>query len=539
MANRFECFRCKSIIKRTVETCTKCLRDFHPKCTNASCHRIYDDQNNLVQCTGPYEIFKLQPEGKKVFKRRRTIEVEYDKDEIEDENDSNQYSHSQELINNSQESINNLQINYQLQNSNNSKSQKNTKDNTSNNIISTQVNSSQETDKTQNNSNPQTYDQLQLLRQEIASIRSFIEETVRKEIRELKTTLTGNIALELNKSTEPLKRDIMEVKNLCNSLLYSNQQCQNNITDPSITKKTNNVNSKNERIVITPLQQQRSQDTLNKLKNSIDVVKLGVGVDKIVTKPSGEIVINLEKNNNNTTFSTEIKNVLGDEFKVSAVDKVLPKIKIIGLEKDLLQMNENEFLDILFKQNELEIPTEKTDNHLHSCVNNNNSNNFSDDDYGFNNNDNVNNINQCREKIFCNNSNIKIVKRYGTKTGYGSAIISVDSKIHKKILQNNKVKIGWRNYRVFDYINVTRCFNCWGFNHFKDKCTKKERCRICAENHNEKECQSNVKNCTNCQNINNNSETSCPTDHVATDLNCYSYKKILDKIKLNNLSNTQ
>lgn len=76
------CFRCKKKICRTVECCTVCLRDFHPRCSNSTVHKIFDKENKLVSCPGPFEIFNLKTSGKKEFKRRRTISNNYDAEEL-------------------------------------------------------------------------------------------------------------------------------------------------------------------------------------------------------------------------------------------------------------------------------------------------------------------------------------------------------------------------------------------------------------------------------------------------------------------------
>ncbi|XP_057339376.1 uncharacterized protein LOC130676884 [Microplitis mediator] len=54
------CSRCKKIIGRVVMNCKICLKDFHPGCADSNCHKIYDINNQLVRCNGPYTTYEVQ-----------------------------------------------------------------------------------------------------------------------------------------------------------------------------------------------------------------------------------------------------------------------------------------------------------------------------------------------------------------------------------------------------------------------------------------------------------------------------------------------
>lgn len=71
---RYTCARCKKGIIRSVESCNKCLKDFHPCCIKA--HKIFNQDGHLVPCDGKRELLNLNPTGKKEFKRRSTFEFE-------------------------------------------------------------------------------------------------------------------------------------------------------------------------------------------------------------------------------------------------------------------------------------------------------------------------------------------------------------------------------------------------------------------------------------------------------------------------------
>ncbi|CAD6238597.1 GSCOCG00012541001-RA-CDS [Cotesia congregata] len=125
---------------------------------------------------------------------------------------------------------------------------------------------------------------------------------------------------------------------------------------------------------------------------------------------------------------------------------------------------------------------------------------------------------------------VKLIKKYTTTSGFGSIILEVSTEIHQAIVNNRKVKLGWNNYNVYNYINILRCFKCWGFDHLATNCNREVVCRLCTENHRENECKSNIKKCINCVKVKNKSKDFIhDPDHCATDRNCSVYLKLLER----------
>lgn len=468
----YTCFRCKKNIGRTVESCTVCLKDFHPKCTNSSCHRIFDKKNNLVPCTGPYEIYRLQPTGKKEFRRRRTMSAEYNDDELDD------------VLNQNKDNVNCI-------------------DSTEMESDQLKTRNDQNVSQTQVLLNP-SIDQID---NQILSISSkvwsanninnenmgdYIKRCIKNEVAELKSLVKAVIVKEIVKVTDTFKEELVELKNLI--ITMSTNKNQNlhpntihNNTYSAVAKT--NVNKNIERIVIKPLSDQNGIDTLNQIKKNIDVVNLGIGVSKIVSRPTGKVIIDLDREIDKVTLTKEIESKLGDTFEVITHTKKLPKLKIVGLHKELIEMDDKVLINNLCKQNNLNKEQSSEQDKCNSSKNNGCSENNG------------------------NNNSIRIIKRYLTKNDYGTVLLEVNPSIHRQILNNNRIKIGWRNYKVFNYINIIRCFNCWGYNHFKNKCTKKKVCRICADNHDEKNCHNNLKKCVNCMEMKKKSKIEWSIDH--------------------------
>lgn len=459
MADRsYTCARCKKIISRVVESCTSCLKDFHPGCTNQ--HKIFDQNNILIQCPGPTEIFNIRSTGKKIYKRRRTISANYEQDEI-------------------------VNIN----------------DNSNNNYVNNEIIDC-ETASTLDNKIDVIFDKLDhIYTKNLNVLKDYIKKLIEDEMCELKSSIRATIQQELRKNSEDIKNEVVSIRK---SIGISQM---NNTVDPRSTismtnKKYSSVvkqgNSSNvERISVKPINEQSNDITVAQIKNSVDVVKLGIGVQRIMNKPNGQVFIDVDKEADKVILAQEIKDKLGSTYNVTAFRKKKPKLKIVGLEKELLQIDDHTFIEDLYK------------------------------------------INNLCDTISSKNST-KIIKKYLNKQNLGSMILEVSPEIHKVILENSRIKFGWRLYKVYDYVNIVRCFKCWGFNHFKSKCTNQETCRKCADHHKESDCKSDFDKCINCCNFNKKHKTSDLTiDHKATDICCGIYNRLVHKEKANILHHNQ
>ena len=64
-------------------------------------------------------------------------------------------------------------------------------------------------------------------------------------------------------------------------------------------------------------------------------------------------------------------------------------------------------------------------------------------------------------------------------------VVEVGSLVRRKIFKT-KLKIGWHIWNAEDYVVVSRCFKCSGYNHKASDCRGVETCPLCAGGHNSK-----------------------------------------------------
>jgi len=77
---------------------------------------------------------------------------------------------------------------------------------------------------------------------------------------------------------------------------------------------------------------------------------------------------------------------------------------------------------------------------------------------------------------------------YKTKRHTRNIVIDVSAHTPKKLI-DNKVKKGWINCSIEDYLVATRYFRYSRFNHRMRDCRGTETCPLYADNHNLKECK--------------------------------------------------
>jgi len=100
------------------------------------------------------------------------------------------------------------------------------------------------------------------------------------------------------------------------------------------------------------------------------------------------------------------------------------------------------------------------------------------------------------------------------------------------MLEEEKIKIGWKICKVQNYIGILRCFKCCGYYHFAKDCTKEEICGICAEKHATKGCKREIKKCVNCEEkIKVFKIKNLNLNHSPFDTDCLCYKKKMEKQK--------
>lgn len=332
---KYTCARCNKHITRMVESCTYCLRDFYPKCASDKSYRIFDQNNELVPCPGPFEIHNLKPSGKKKFRRRRTLSGGYNKDEIE--------------------LIKDISIDKNDDDSNNNNIDARSTDNMTRNITS--------------NINESSYDDHRCIKIVINIISKMeninkiniekIEETVKKYVRleviNLIDVIKDNIHTEFASLINEMKGEINILKEQIKTTAASIDLTNNGVVGNEIHSSLNKSKYRhvNERIIVRQTTNKNDPRILDEITSKINVEKLAVGVNKIVSKPNGNVVIDLEREADKKTLSNEIRNTFGELYKISDIKKKNPLLKIVLSDINVFQIDNEIIRTNLYKQNKI------------------------------------------------------------------------------------------------------------------------------------------------------------------------------------------
>lgn len=121
------------------------------------------------------------------------------------------------------------------------------------------------------------------------------------------------------------------------------------------------------------------------------------------------------------------------------------------------------------------------------------------------------------------------------KTNSVSATLSLDMSTFKRVLFAKRVFVGWHSCRVYQQVDVLRCFKCNEYGHIAKSCTSAVFvCPLCAENHRLEECKSSDRlKCINCVRNNEKYKTSCDVNHSAMSMKCPILSEKTEKRKNN------
>jgi hypothetical protein len=230
-------------------------------------------------------------------------------------------------------------------------------------------------------------------------------------------------------------------------------------------------------VILQPKVLQDSLSTMKNLKEQINLAEVGVGITKIKHLKNGGISVACNNADEKIKLETEAKKKLGDAYSVKKTILYNPKIKIVGFSEEL---NEENLRNCLIQQNL-----------------------------------SLKNISGTFKLITCK----KMKKNY-------LAIIEVDPLTFADFMKMESVCIGWNICKVYEHVNVLRCFKCGGFNHTSEKCKEDvSKClNCCEEGHDEKDCNNNSV-CVNCLKLNKSNNLNLKVDHSRFNYSCEVYKK--------------
>lgn len=286
-------------------------------------------------------------------------------------------------------------------------------------------------------------------------IQASVEE-VRKEVKNSIETTVETVA-PIRMAVEDLKTKLKQNKDTHKDIIHTERQ-----QDKQITKETSYAAKTKERIKNAQFNIQiestepnlTSDDVLKSVKSSIDVISLGIGINKIRKIKNQKLVIGCNNEENRQILKDKL-NENNKSLIIKQLENKRPLIKIIGVVDDL---NDTQIPEAIIKQNRNLIEDASIEQ-------------------------------------------IRVQRRTKGRTKHlTNVILQVAPSIWHRLV-DQKIHLGYQIVPVVDQSPIMQCFRCLGFGHTAKDCRNEQRCGHCTMDHDTRSCPSrNVQpRCLNCQ----------------------------------------
>lgn len=288
----------------------------------------------------------------------------------------------------------------------------------------------------------------------------------------------------LSVSNESQAKIMKEMHDLVKKVVETDCELEEEIKQTQSTY-ADKLKSKSESvIIITPKnQEQLSSISQEFVKKTIDPGI--IPIRNVRQKSNGKVVVECTSKQDEEKIKQLTKTALGEEYDVNIPKQMRPRIKIVGLTENLSQ---EDIINYIRKQNEF--------------------------------------IGQ--------NSSVEVIQVKENRQGTGYVVIvEVDGNCYNRCMQNKRINIKWDRCRVYDFINIRRCYNCAGYNHLANICKNRKACTKCAEEHLLNECESEELKCRNCIIANERVNLGLDIHRPSWSQDCETYKrKVEAKMKI-------
>lgn len=259
--------------------------------------------------------------------------------------------------------------------------------------------------------------------------------------------------------------------------------------DPEPTYASIAVRSSQRSVIVKPRDtSQKSSKTKLDLVSGVDPVGSDIKIRSVKHIKNGGLVVGCSGSEDANKFVQLAEEKLSSSYDVHVLKKVLPRVRVAGISENLPVDVLREYI---LKQN---------------------------------------------EDVFRNGEDCQVLRVSAIKKNNKvyQAILQLSPVTYDRVLKAGSLIIGFDVCRVYDAVDLIRCFKCNGFNHTSSSCSGALACPRCGAGHEVKGCTVSDAElcCINCSRANEKSGKSFNTKHAVWDSQtCPVFKEMLCKLK--------
>lgn len=261
------------------------------------------------------------------------------------------------------------------------------------------------------------------------------------------------------------------------------------VSPPKVKPSYSSVlcNSSKSAVVVKPKSNQDNKQTKSDIMNNVIPADTGININKIKHIRDGGLLLSCQSSEENSRLKKLAQEKLSENYEIREVKGLHPRIRIVGLSEKL---DPESICKLVVKQN---------------------------------------------NEIISSPLDCKVVRIGATKkkADVFQATLQLNIVDYNRVIENGYLLVGLDICKVYDAIEIMRCYKCNGFNHSKFNCKNAVSCPKCSLSHDLNTCPSDKFRCVNCSSMKEKSpDLAIDLEHAAWDHErCHAFKMAVSKLK--------
>ncbi|XP_036147299.1 uncharacterized protein LOC118647147 [Monomorium pharaonis] len=144
-----------------------------------------------------------------------------------------------------------------------------------------------------------------------------------------------------------IKQEMEDLRKIIRGGMQASAENVRGSYSEAIKKKKENI------IIIKPKTQQESETTKKIIKEKVDIKNMPMGITKVRKGREGTVILVCETGEEIDKLKDVVQSKLGDNYNVTESLPKKPKIKIVNISEEEIELDDDELIDTIKKQNSI------------------------------------------------------------------------------------------------------------------------------------------------------------------------------------------